>query len=79
MKKYGRTEEEKQLEKTIQCREIVKEILNFGVSEFQKVKIIHFLSLEMENREDMLQLSNICKDILNEKEEESNKQVLTLN
>ena len=77
MKKYGRTEEEKQLEKTIQCREIVKEILNFGVSEFQKVKIIHFLSLEMENRENMLQLSNICKSILNE-EENSEKQVLTL-
>ena len=38
------------------CREIVKEILNFGVSEEQKIKIIHLLSLELEDRNLMLSI-----------------------
>ena len=44
IKRYGRTDEEKRVEKTIQCRQIVSEILNFGVDEFQKAKIIQLLS-----------------------------------
>ena len=37
MKKYGKTVEEVDTEKMIMCREIVKEILDFGVDEAQKV------------------------------------------
>ena len=39
--KYGKTEQEVEVEKTVQCRQIVKEILNFGVDELQKRKIIY--------------------------------------
>ena len=54
--KYGATESEIGAESTLMCREIVKEILNFGVSEEQKVKIIHLLSLELEDRNLMLSI-----------------------
>ena len=33
MKAYGKSEEDLHTEKMIQCREIVKEIINFGVTE----------------------------------------------
>tara|TARA_R110001592_G_scaffold244248_1_gene505643 strand:+ start:427 stop:657 length:231 start_codon:yes stop_codon:yes gene_type:complete len=49
MKKYGKTIEEVDTEKMIMCREIVKEILDFGVDEAQKVQIIKLLSCELEN------------------------------
>ena len=40
MKKYGKTEEDVRVEKKVLSREIVKEILDFGVSEEQKIQII---------------------------------------
>tara|TARA_R110002074_G_scaffold90555_4_gene198427 strand:+ start:994 stop:1242 length:249 start_codon:yes stop_codon:yes gene_type:complete len=76
IKKYGRTSLEKRLEKSHQCRQIVGEILDFGVNEFQKLKIIHLLSLELEDRGKLLEISNICKDILEEEEENQEKNKL---
>ena len=60
--KYGKTEQEVEVEKTVQCRQIVKEILNFGVDELQKRKIIYLLSLELEDRETMVQISKIINN-----------------
>jgi len=42
--KYGKTELEKHYERIQQCREIVKEVLDFGVTEEQKIQIIYLLS-----------------------------------
>jgi hypothetical protein len=55
--KYGETEKEKLYSKKLQCREIVKEILDFGVDEIQKKHIIYLLSLELEDRNIMLEIS----------------------
>ena len=60
--KYGKTEQEVKVEKTVQCRQIVEEILNFGVNELQKRKIIYLLSLELEDRETMVQISKIINN-----------------
>ena len=60
--KYGKTEQEVEAEKAIQCRKIVEEILNFGVDELQKRKIIYLLSLELEDRETMVQISKIINN-----------------
>ena len=60
--KYGKTEQEVEVEKTVQCRQIVEEILNFGVDELQKKKIIYLLSLELEDRETMVQISKIINN-----------------
>ena len=49
MKQYGKTEDDVALEKKIQCRNIVKEIVDFGVDEDQKILIIKLLSLEYQS------------------------------
>ena len=38
------------------CREIVQEILKYGVSQSQIIKIIEILAMELENRDMMLSL-----------------------
>ena len=48
--KYGKTETEIHLEKRAQCREIIKEIMDFGINEDQKKQIIKLMSLELEDR-----------------------------
>jgi len=67
--KYGKTEQDISTEKSLQCREIVKEILNFGVNEFQKIRIIQLLSLELEDRELMLKITNVIKKVEETSEE----------
>jgi hypothetical protein len=43
------------------CRNIIKEILNFGVSQNEMLKIIELISLELENREIMTNIINCIK------------------
>ena len=45
VKIYGEMLEEKRTAEAIQAREIVQEILNFGVSQHQLTKIIYLLAL----------------------------------
>ena len=47
---------------SMKSREIVSEILNFGVSQFQIKKIIKFLSLELEDRNLMLDISSLIDE-----------------
>jgi len=59
----------------IKSREIVKEILNFGVTEDQKLDIIYILSLSLENNECMREVANILKKYrknINKDDEEIN-------
>lgn len=58
-KKYGASPEEGYLLENAKCREIVHEILNFGVSQNQIITLIKLLSLELENRELMLKIVNL--------------------
>ena len=71
MKKYGKTEEEAWFEKVSQCREIVREILDFGVDEMQKIKIIYLLSLELENRNLLEAISKVTDNVLNSEESDN--------
>ena len=71
MKNYGKTKIEKDVEKIIECREIVKRIIDFGVNEFQKIKIIEFLSLELEDRNSLVKINEVCKSILSCEAEEN--------
>ena len=75
MKKYGKTTEEDNLEKMIVCRDIVKEVLDFGVSEKQKLQIIYLLAMELENRDVMLKIKDITN---NDKEEIEEKKIITI-
>lgn len=57
------------------AREIVKEILNFGVSEQQKLDIINGLVISLENNDALKDLSEVLKnyrEIINKEEETDN-------
>lgn len=59
---YGSLRSEKLAEENTQCRNIVKEITDFGISERQKYLIMFYLSLELEDIEKMKSFSNFIKD-----------------
>ena len=62
--KYGKLEKETVVEDRVKARNIVQEILNFGVSQQQILYIAYLLALELEDRETMLKISNLIKDLL---------------
>jgi hypothetical protein len=61
MEKYGKTDSDLHVEKMHACREIVKEILDFGICEKQKLQIIKLMALELENRDVMNEIISIVK------------------
>ena len=71
--KYGETETEKDINLMIKSREIVKEIINFGVTESQKVQIIKLLSLELEDGNLMREISQTLN---NKKKKESDTKLI---
>jgi hypothetical protein len=62
MTMYGKLSSEKFSEENEQCREIVKEIVNFGVSDRQKLFIVYLLSLELDNIEKMQNIASFIKE-----------------
>ena len=73
MKKYGESSTESSLKKRQQCRDIVKTIIEFGVNEDQKIRIIKLLSMETENREFMKKIFEICQKYLQNEKLDKNK------
>jgi hypothetical protein len=65
MANYGKTETELLVEETLQCRQIIKEITKFGVSQKQILKIIELLSLELENIEHTREICGLIKELNN--------------
>lgn len=63
MVNYGKTETELLVNETIQCRQIVKEITKFGVSQPQMLKIIELLALELENIQHAQKISLFIKEL----------------
>jgi len=59
--KLGETNTEKHAKNIEECRAIVREIINFGVTEDQKVDIMYFLCLELEDRETLENITSIIK------------------
>jgi len=55
-------EKSKDVLDSIKAREIVREILDFGVNELQKKKIIKLLALELEDRTTMMKICEIFVD-----------------
>ncbi len=63
-----------QVAKQIQaCRDIVREIDNFGINELQRTQVIYLLSLGLENREAMLEISAAAKKYLGNPLEDAEK------
>ena len=51
MEKIGKTENEIDANQLLECRKIVKNIIDFGITEKQKIQIIYLISLELESRD----------------------------
>ncbi len=49
------------------CREIVKEIVNFGVTQDQILLIMQLMSYELEDYEKMQELTSLLREYLREK------------
>lgn len=62
-KKYGQLKSEKIAEENNVCRQIVRELSLFGITERQRLMIIYLLALEIENSDNMRDLTNFIKDI----------------
>lgn len=77
--KIGKTDSELTVEKIQSCRDIVSEIMNFGVSQAQIKTIIKFLSLELEDRAVMTKISSalIGEDLRINKNEDSQKEIVS--
>ena len=63
MKKYGETSTDKWAREMTKSREIVSEIMQFGVSQPQITQIINLLALELEDRDAMLGFINVYKSL----------------
>jgi hypothetical protein len=59
---YGQMRSEKAAEERAACRQIVKEIGNYGVTQRQAMFIIYLLALELENVEHMRSITALVKD-----------------
>ena len=57
----GKSETDKLAEDLLRFRQITSEVLNFGVSQDQIVQIIYLLSLELENRDALVDISDAAK------------------
>lgn len=62
--KFGKSEAEEHLQQIMVVREIVRKIIDYGVSQEQIVLIIQALGYELENHEHMIEVVGLTKDIL---------------
>jgi len=55
------------------CRDIVREIDNFGINETQRLQVVYLLSLGLENRDALVELTAVAKKYLGDPLEEAEK------
>ena len=61
--RYGEFDSEKAAEENDACRQIVKEINQFGVNERQRMFIIYLLGLELENLDHMRKVTQLAREL----------------
>lgn len=64
--KIGQTETEKWAQEMLACRQVVAEILKFGVNQKQLLNIIKLLAMELEDRDALVAISAVVNEALNE-------------
>lgn len=60
---YGQAQSEKMAEENQVCRQIVREINNFGVSQRQTLMVMYLLATELENVEQMRALTKLIREL----------------
>ncbi len=76
--KYGEIKEEKRALESLQAREIVQEIINFGINQHQLTKIIYLLALELEDRILLETLSDVLRPLLFAEKDKDKKSRLSI-
>ena len=73
---------EKEAKRKQESRDIVKTIIDFGVTDTQKIDIMFFLAMSLENNGNLKEITNFLKkfktNINNEEKKENNKNKLIL-
>lgn len=59
---YGEMSSEKRAAENLVCRQIIKEINNFGVTQRQTLMVIYLLAMELENVEQMQMITRVVRD-----------------
>lgn len=62
--RYGKTPGEKTAEENLECRQIVKEISNYGITQRQQKLLIYLLALELEDIDLMKTVTSTIKDLV---------------
>jgi hypothetical protein len=73
--KIGETESDKHAKLSLECRQIVKSIVDFGVNEWQKLQIIQLIAMELEDREKMVLIKETVDSL--KEEDSSSPKLLT--
>lgn len=60
-KHYGTTAVESDAIDSLKCKQIVKTVIDFGITESQKLKMIYLLALELENRDYLQEITGMVK------------------
>ena len=63
MQTYGQLTSEKLAKENEECRKIVKEVLNIGLTQRQQMFLIYLLSMELENIEYVQTMTNVIKEL----------------
>jgi len=63
MQTFGQLSSEKLASENEECRKIVKEVLNVGLTQRQQMFLIYLLSLELENISHVKDLTDVIKEI----------------
>ena len=61
--RYGKTATEQLADDTLQCRQIVKEIGNFGINQNQILKVIELLALTLEDHNKLTKVVGVIKEL----------------
>ena len=59
---YGEASSEVRARENQVCRQIVKEVINFGVTQRQMLLVIYLLALELENVENMRNITQVVRE-----------------
>jgi len=60
---YGQAHAERQTDENNVCRQIVREINNFGITQRQTLLIIYLLASELENVEQMQAITRLVREV----------------
>ena len=60
---YGQAQSEKFADENKACRQIVKEINNFGVTQRQMLMIVYLMAMELENIDHMRTITKLVRQI----------------